>query len=304
MLEEKIQLLKTRLKEQIELAKDQTTLSGLDYVAYTMIETIENDPIFCNFIERKVKQKVILDDSIEQSNKLNNENGKKQEKSSSFYFEGAWHEYYSCFKLIHDTIKVEKCNLLDIQPTHIGWTYEQCHEFIKERKTLYDTFISQTQIKETISYFEEFYNALIGLINSDHKLLIEVERENILKETDQKEPIEIIYNDNNSQCLIKYLDEEISFNGRRALIISFFYNNSDSKKTFHDFNAWKKNNKNRIADIDSSMFRQEIDEMNERLEKDSIYLSKIIELTGNQIKNRTKANFYKFKVKLKTLQKN
>lgn len=109
---------------------------------------------------------------------------------------------------------------------------------------------------------------------------------------------EIIYNPNSNQSIVKYQDERIIFDGRRALILSYFFHNQTGEKTYSDFNAWLKNNKIKSFETGARVFRQEIDEINGRLEKESKYLSGLIELINNNQPNRTKANFYQYKIKL------
>ena len=64
MLEQKIEKLKERLKEQIELAKDQTTLGGFGSVMYGFVEIIENDPVFFKFVKTKIDQELDLQELI------------------------------------------------------------------------------------------------------------------------------------------------------------------------------------------------------------------------------------------------
>ena len=118
----------------------------------------------------------------------------------------------------------------------------------------------------------------------------------------QNNPVKVVYN--NGQASIKHKDEEIIFDKRRALILNYFFNNQGDKKTFHDFNAWLKNNKRKELILDARVFRQEIEEINGRLKKESRYLSGIIQLVTNDLKNTTKANFYKYKVIYKIVIKN
>ena len=310
MLEQKIQFFKQKLKEQIELAKDQKTLGDFDNIIFGFVEIIDNDPFFSKFIDIKLRQEWSLGNAI--GDKYNLKEGEtKNDVYNNFKNSSFWHKYYDNFKSIHDSIKLERCEALGIEiDNSYDWhTFrlkcEECKKSWDERKKTYNETLSINEKNEAISYFEEFYNALVGLINSDNKLLIEIEKENNLKKTDteNKEAVKVIYDQTNNKSIVKHIKEEIPFTGRRALMLSFFFDNQDEEKTFHDFNAWKKNNKNRISDIDSSMFRQEIEEINERLEKESKYITQIIESSKNTAKNKTKANSYKFKVKLKKLNK-
>lgn len=121
----------------------------------------------------------------------------------------------------------------------------------------------------------------------------------LFNNTPQNIPVKILYNPNGQQSTIEYENEKIIFSGQRALILSFFFNEQQENRTYHDFNAWLKKSNITGSEIDPRLFRQEIDEINRRLAKDSKFLSTIIELMENGQQNKTKANFYKFKIILK-----
>ncbi len=108
-----------------------------------------------------------------------------------------------------------------------------------------------------------------------------------------------IYSDSNSKnVIVECSEDKIVFYGRRRLIVLFFYKNKNEEKSYHDFNAWlgKQLIKNKIR---SSIFGQDIKKINERLKKESNNINQIIELNKNSLNNKTKSNFYKYKVKLK-----
>jgi len=56
--------LKSRLQEQIELAKNQTTIGGFSNAMYGFVEIIENDPIFSKFVKAKIDQELDMKDLI------------------------------------------------------------------------------------------------------------------------------------------------------------------------------------------------------------------------------------------------
>ena len=307
MLDQQISALKQKFREQLELTKNQTTLGGFDNVAYGFVEIIENDSIFVKFIEDQIRQELNLRNSIDEKYEAKKIDEEAKETAYNLHVNGAfWHEYYSGFKYIHDSIKIERCEALGVEPTNIYWFQmsSECKEHQEkweERKKSYAKKLSTFTAKDTISYFEEFYNSLIGLINSNGKLLEQIQEEadstELEVQPEQVEPLKMTYNSNSGKSLVKYKDKETVFDGRRALILFFFYSNQEGEKTYHDFNAWLKNNKYSGFDADARMFRQEINEINGRLKKESKYLSSLIELVNNSQKDQTKANFYRFKIK-------
>lgn len=116
---------------------------------------------------------------------------------------------------------------------------------------------------------------------------------------DDSQPLNVKYNKNSKQTSIKFKNEVFLFDGRRALIPLFFYNNQNEDKSYHDYNAWVKNNGYKDSETDSRFFRQEISEINGRLHKESKYIFSIIEFRKKPFNARVKANFYKYKIMLK-----
>lgn len=117
------------------------------------------------------------------------------------------------------------------------------------------------------------------------------------KTTDQLKEnwqIEITFREYAEQAIVKCRKEEIIFDGRRALLIRFFYENPDKPKTFHDYNGWINNIKKGSFSIVSGLFRQEIKDINQRFKKDSDYILSLINKVNNTDKNSTKASFYKY----------
>ncbi len=135
---------------------------------------------------------------------------------------------------------------------------------------------------------------VIWLINPTSNFLND-ESEN--QETKKaKEKLVITRNDNSGQIIIKYLDDEIPVDGQRALIIWFFYNNQDGAKTYHDYNGWIKNlGKKPKDEIDSRVFRQEIEDTNGRIAKESKYILCLIQKSQNNYKTPTKAIPFKYR---------
>lgn len=123
-------------------------------------------------------------------------------------------------------------------------------------------------------------------------------------DTSQQDKLVYVKYDNiNKNTSIKYKNEEIIFDKRRALIIDYFFNNQNQTSTFHNFNAWLKNNDKRKLEIDARVFRQEIEDINGRLKKESNYLSSIIELETKDNKDKNKINPYKYKIIYKIIVK-
>ncbi|MFZ2310670.1 MAG: hypothetical protein WAW11_03935 [Patescibacteria group bacterium] len=140
---------------------------------------------------------------------------------------------------------------------------------------------------------------ILWIINPDIKL---PERREILTESlSNKNDLKISYNSVNGQSTIEYLDEELTFSKRRALLLLFFYENQEGKKTYNDFNAWLYNRSNKVKKIDYRVFRQEIKKIHKTLENKSKYISKIINCVESDINSSTKANFYKYQPSLKKL---
>ena len=309
--------LKTRLQEQINIAKSQATIGGLYNAMYGFVEIIENDPIFSEFVRQKIDQELDLKDSIDQDYQTRKIDEETYERAYGLHTYGAfWHEYYGKFKYAHDVIKKDKCITQGIAPINIDSLESFLYKFDKRD---YNKNLLPEKIKKYIADFEQCYHLLIGLINSDPKLLKEIRQKNEPLKSKQAEceikPIpapkiepnikpeletpEITYNLNSNQSIVKYQDEKIIFDGRRALILSYFFNNQTGEKTYSDFDAWLKNNKMKSFETGARVFRQEIDEINGRLKKESKYLSGLIELVNNNQPNRTKANFYQYKIKLR-----
>jgi hypothetical protein len=312
--------LKTRLQEQINIAQSQTTIGGFYNAMYGFVEIIENDPIFSEFVQKKIDQELNITNSIDQDYQAKKVTKGAYERAYGLHvYEAFWHNHYSLFKYAHDVIKKDKYIAQGIAPANIDSLGLFLYKF-DDRD--YNKPLAPEKIKKYIADFEECYNLLIGLINSDSKLLKEINQKNkpLISESKKSEvgltPVlnqelkiesiikpeleapEITYNPNSHQGIIKYQDEKIIFDGRRALILFYFFNNQNGEKTYSDFNAWLKNNKMKSFETGARVFRQEIDEINGRLEKESKYLSSLIELVNNNQQNRTKANFYQYKIKL------
>jgi hypothetical protein len=313
--------LRTRLQGQINIAKSQTTIGGLYNAMYGFVEIIENDPIFSEFVQRKIDQELDLKNSIDRNYQKGKVSEEAYERAYGLHvYEAFWHNHYSLFKYAHDIIKTHRNNVMGITPNSTNESTIYWYRF-DERD--YNKPLAPEKIKKYITDFEQCYNLLIGLINSDPKLLKEINQKNKplateLKESETRptlalnqeskvepaikselETPEITYNPNSGQGIVKHQDEKIIFEGRRALILFYFFNNQNGEKTYSDFNAWLKNNKMGSFETGARVFRQEIDEINGRLEKESKYLSGLIELVNNNQQNLTKANFYKYKIKLR-----
>jgi hypothetical protein len=302
MLEQEISILKQKLREQADLAKNQTTLGGIYSVMYGFVEIIENDPLFFEFIRIKVKEEWGIEDGINKKYKAKGIDKKEWANLSHLHICGKfWHDHYSLFKTAHDFIKLDKW---DISGGNTDWTIEtfDLYLFIHAEQD-FSKILTKDKHNMFISEFEECLVALNELINSNQKLLNDLavkysKTPNSTKDqSNQSELLKMTYNPNSGKSIVKYKDQETVFDGRRALILSYFYNNQEGEKTYHDFNAWLKNNKYSGFDADARMFRQEINEINGRLKKESKYLSSLIELVNNSQKDQTKANFYRFKIK-------
>ena len=161
-------------------------------------------------------------------------------------------------------------------------------------------FLIEKGYREKIIYKIDnsiFIKKLVHIFAPESNFLKEPEEleENSLKNNNLK----ISFKDEGVQLLVKYLEEEMIFNKGVALVLLFFYKNSSGKKTFNDFNAWLRNINKTSFETDYRLFRQTIKDINGRFYKDSNYIFSLIEQVKNDEKNSTKANFYRYRIKLK-----
>lgn len=173
MLEQRIQSLKQRLREQVDLAKNQTTLGGMYGVMYEFVEIIENDPLFFEFIKVKTKEEWVIEDTINSEYKSKKIDNKTMLNLFHLYVCGQfWHDHYSLFKNAHDYIKMDKCSVTGekasniVQDVGLFFLINSEQNFAEKlTKNKYDLYLSEC---------EECFTSLNGLINSNQKLLNEL----------------------------------------------------------------------------------------------------------------------------------
>jgi len=294
MLPQEIHIFKEKLKEQARLADDQITLVGFYDVMYGFVEIIENDPIFSLFIKMKIKEEVEFHDNL--IRKAKNKEIDKQtwhELSQMYTRDKFYFGYYIEFKNVHDDFKLIKSKILE--------TENKEEEFKLYSDPKYYKKLSDEEIEMYISSFDKCIQRIVELINQDSQLLEIIEQKIKVDENDDENDIDIqvLYNQSSGQSTIKYKDDVINFDGRRALILDFFYQNQVGEKTFHDFNAWLNNTGNGDSNTDYRIFRQDIRDINKRVVNESKYIAGIIELSKNNQKIQTKALSFRYKIQLK-----
>lgn len=82
--------LKTRLQEQINIAKSQTTIGGLYNAMYGFVEIIENDPIFSEFVKQKIDQELDLKNTIDQDYQTKKIDSESYERAYGLHTYGAF----------------------------------------------------------------------------------------------------------------------------------------------------------------------------------------------------------------------
>lgn len=292
MLPQEIHIFKEKLNEQARLADDQITLIGFYNVMFGFVEIIENDPIFSLFIKMKIKEEVEFYDSL--IRKAKNKEIDKQtwyELSQTYTRDKFYFGYYIEFKNVHDDFKLVKSKILETESNKD----DEIFKFYSDPK--YYKQLSDEEIKMYISSFDKCILKIIELINGDSQLLEIIEQKIKIDENDID--IKVLYNQSSGQSTIKYKDDVINFDGRRALILDFFYQNQVGEQTFHDFNAWLNNTGNGNSKTDYRIFRQDIRDINKRVMNDSKYIAGIIELSKNNQKIQTKALSFRYKIQIK-----
>jgi len=142
----------------------------------------------------------------------------------------------------------------------------------------------------------DFLKTVVGFFNPD-ATWIDTPSNSI--EPAKENKTMVIFSSNSNKGVVKNYEEEIPFDGRRILLLLFFYNNKDGKRNYNDFNNWLSDNGYKKYLTDSRVFRQEIIEINGRLTNESKYIFKIIQSSENSSNNKSKANLYQYKIKSK-----
>ncbi|MFA6995243.1 MAG: hypothetical protein WC249_02410 [Patescibacteria group bacterium] len=310
MLEQRTQLLLHRLREQSNLAYGQNTLSGLFYVMYGFVEIIENDPIFFRFIKEKIDEENKIHKSINDAyHNKEIDNKLWYELSRLHVADKFWHEYYCLFKDAHDSIKKDRCCALGIKADKL------MTPGLVELDASDPRWLKRLTKDEAEFYtgdFEKCLDKITELINSDQKLLNQIYNE-FKKENpenletplseEEKSAFEKAentpryrYNHPTKIGIITLKDETLKFEGRRALILDYFFKTRPILITYHDFNEWLKLEKIKDSKVTSVNFRQDMEGICERIKNESKYLKSIITKTGKHRKLLTEINIYKFEI--------
>lgn len=310
MLEQKTQIFLRRLREQSNLAYSENTLSGIFYVMYGFVEIIENDPIFSKFIQTKVYEENEIQRNI---NKEYRE--KKMDKQlwhELFRLHVAnkfWHEYYSLFKAAHDSIKLDRCHALNKKADNIA-THNLL--FFDASDPRFLKRLTKEEAEFHTNDFEKCIDKIVELINSDQKLLNQIynelekgspkEAENIVSPYGETEddklqnPPRYTYNPMTELGNMTFKEEGINFEGRRALILRYFFINNPKHVTHRDFSEWLKSEKIKKINVSSVNFRQDIEKISKRIQDESKYIKSVITKAKKSRKLLTEINFYDFEI--------
>ncbi len=301
MNDKEIERIMQRLKDQALLVKNKNTHHEIFNIMYGFVEIIENHPVFSEFIYQKIKEEKDFHSYL-------NDARRKGEIDKELWYQkfnvhivpALYHSCYSLLKAAHDSIKIDKCVALGIKARYID---EVNLMFFS---TDNPKFSKPLEKYEKVDYIETFIMSLKKireLINTDRVLLNniykKINNKDKQKDDDEKffENIEFIYNDVDETGSIYYKDEVIRFKGRRGLILNYFFKKKDKGQiNYHNFNKWLK--KEEIKDItaESFSFRQDIEEINKRIKKESQYIKSLIKKIKKGKDKPTEINFYKFKV--------
>jgi len=310
MLEQKTQIFLRRLREQSNLAYSENTLSGIFYVMYGFVEIIENDPIFSKFIQAKVYEENEIQRNI-------NKEYREKKMDKQLWYELSrlhvsykfWQEYYSLFKAAHDSIKLDRCHALGKKADNIATRNLM---FFDASDPRFLKRLTKSEAEFHTDDFEKCIDKITELINSDQKLLnqiySEIEKGDLRKlenttitseETINEQlqnPPKYNYNPVTELGIIIFKDETIKFEGRRALILKYFFKNNPTHVTHRDFSEWLKLEKIKKVKVSSVSFRQDMEEIGKRIENESKYIKSVITKGKKSRKLLTEINFYDFNI--------
>jgi len=310
MLDQKTQIFLRRLREQSNLAYSENTLSGIFYVMYGFVEIIENDPIFSKFIQTKVYEENEIQRNI--NKEYREKKIDKQLWHELFHLHVAnkfWHEYYSLFKAAHDSIKLDRCYALGKKADNIA-THNLM--FFDASDPRFLKRLTKEEAEFHTNDFEKCIDKIIELINSDQKLLNQIynevekgdteKQENVLSPYGETEddklqsPPRYSYNPITELGIITFKEETIKFEGRRALILRYFFKINPKLKTHRDFSEWLKSEKIKKINVSSVNFRQDIEKISKRIQDESKYIKSVITKAKKSRKLLTEINFYDFEI--------
>lgn len=300
MLENNIQLLKQKLREQSNLAYSENTLAGIFYVMYGFVEIIENDPIFSKFIQAKVYEENEIHRSINRALREKEIDKKLWYQLAKLHISGKfWNEYYSLFKAAHDSIKLDRCHALGIKADNIAAD----NLFLFDAS---DPKFSKRLTKEEADFytddFEKCLEKITELINSDQKLLGKIFGETKIENSEEPNIAlndfapKYVYNPYSELGLITFKDDAIKFKGRRAIILDYFFKTNPKLATYRDFSEWLKLKKIKNVKVSSVNFRQDIEKICKRIKNESNYIESVITRAKKRRKLLREINFYDFDV--------
>jgi hypothetical protein len=198
-LEQRTNNLKEKLKEQINLTAYQINIGGFNNVMYGFVEVIESDPIFSKFIKAKIDEEFDMKDRILKEKKDGNIDDETEQRLFDLYLRDAfWHQHYCVFKQAHDVIKIDKCESQGVVADNI--CRAQIFWYGLDNRD-YGKKLSDEKIEEYINDFNKCYDIIVGLINSNQKLLNKINDEYL------KTPTKKALIDKWENIQIKFLDE-------------------------------------------------------------------------------------------------
>jgi len=304
MLEQKTKIFLQRLREQSNLAYSENTLSGIFYVMYGFVEIIENDPIFSKFIQAKIYEENEIQRNI-------NKEYREKKMDKQLWYELSrlhvsykfWQEYYSLFKAAHDSIKLDRCHALgkkadNIASNNLMFFDASDPKFLKR--------LTKSEAEFHTDDFEKCIDKINELINSDQKPLNQIykeENQEIIISTPEeaeneelKNPPRYSYNSITELGIITFKEETIKFEGRRALILRYFFKANPKLATHRDFSEWLKLEKIKKVKVSSVNFRQDIEKISKRIEDESKYIKSVITKAKKSRKLLREINFYDFDI--------
>lgn len=251
-----IEEIKSKLREQIKLADNQTTRGGFDYVMYGFVEIIENDPVFSKFVEYIIDEELKVQNAIKLAHKNKEIDDDVLDELIPLHFTNHfWHDYYSMFKTAHDVIKIDKCSIEGKEATNINRAGLFFYQAAGHKKRIEP--LTELKRKFYINTIKGCYDVLVSLINTNQDYFIKKDdAENISDEDLNDEIIFDLENSiltikgkkvriskrsngyTNSHYILKYLLDNIT--EQEVFFSEIFNSNPIFGDTYKTENAWRK----------------------------------------------------------------
>lgn len=305
MLEENIQSLNQKLKEQIDLAREQTTLGGIYNSMYFFVEIIENNPLIFKLIRIKVQEEWDVEDGIKKLYESKEIDDKEFTNLMSIHvFVKFWYKSYSLLKTAHDFIMLDKWHIAGERNTDWALKTLDLFLFINADQD-FSKQLTKDEIEVFVSRFEECLDSLNELINSNQKLLDKLDLElngssiknDSIVEIELNQNTKCTYNKIDKEVYIKHDGKSISFSGRTALILLYFCDNTDKENLTHKtFKDWLNSRNIEDEKLNSINFRNSITKINVRINHETAYLRLLIKQMDKNEDKPTEINYYKFEI--------